>query len=153
MERYFSAFLDRIQDAGGDINETAGDGFMAIFQESDAHGHAVRPSTPPSPCSTSPMRSTAKILSPRSRSTWGSTLVRAGRLDAVRRPRGARWTFTASGPVTNLAARLAGAAGAGQILVGPETVRRLGDRYRFEPIPGERLKNITEAIDLFRVTT
>src|SRR5215831_7195008 len=32
VERYFSTFLDRIHDSGGDINETAGDGFMAIFQ-------------------------------------------------------------------------------------------------------------------------
>ena len=31
IERYFSAFLDLIADSGGDINETAGDGFMAIF--------------------------------------------------------------------------------------------------------------------------
>jgi adenylate cyclase len=28
VERYFSAFLDRIHEAGGDINETAGDGFI-----------------------------------------------------------------------------------------------------------------------------
>ena len=35
VERYFSTFLDRIHEAGGDINETAGDGFMAIFQDAD----------------------------------------------------------------------------------------------------------------------
>ena len=38
VERYFSTFLDRIQQAGGDINETAGDGFMAIFQDTDPPG-------------------------------------------------------------------------------------------------------------------
>jgi hypothetical protein len=32
-------------------------------------------------------------------------------------------------------------------------VRRLNDRYRLDPVPGERLKNIGQAIDLFRVTT
>jgi len=63
----------------------------------------------------------------------------------------ARWTFTASGPVTNLAARLAGVAKAEHILIGPETVHRLGERYRLERIGRERLKNITEAIDIFRV--
>ena len=41
VERYFSTFLDRIHEAGGDINETAGDGFMAIFQAADVHVHAV----------------------------------------------------------------------------------------------------------------
>jgi CheY-like chemotaxis protein len=42
VERYFSTFLDQIYAAGGDINETAGDGFMAIFQAADvqaAYGH------------------------------------------------------------------------------------------------------------------
>ena len=44
VEHYFSTFLDRIHDAGGDINETAGDGFMAIFQDPATQS---RPSTPP----------------------------------------------------------------------------------------------------------
>ncbi len=40
VESYFSAFLDCIHDADGDINETAGDGFMAIFQDADpGNGH------------------------------------------------------------------------------------------------------------------
>ena len=42
VERYFGSFLDRITDAGGDINETSGDGFMAIFQDGDPVAHAVR---------------------------------------------------------------------------------------------------------------
>src|SRR5215831_18144962 len=41
VERYFSTFLDRIHEAGGDINETAGDGFMAIFQAADVQTHTV----------------------------------------------------------------------------------------------------------------
>src|SRR5262245_51751915 len=41
VERYFSTFLDRIHEAGGDINETAGDGFMAIFQDADVHAHTI----------------------------------------------------------------------------------------------------------------
>jgi class 3 adenylate cyclase len=36
-------------------------------------------------------------------------------------------TFTASGPVTNLAARIASAAVDGDILVGPETAKRIKD--------------------------
>jgi DNA-binding response OmpR family regulator len=40
VERYFSTFLDRIHEAGGDINETAGDGFMAIFHDVDGCAHA-----------------------------------------------------------------------------------------------------------------
>jgi adenylate cyclase len=40
VERYFLTFLDRIHEAGGDINETAGDGFMAIFHDVDGCAHA-----------------------------------------------------------------------------------------------------------------
>jgi len=53
--------------------------------------------------------------------------------------------------VTNLAARLAGVAEAGQILVGPETGQRLGDRYRVERLGRKHLKNIAEAIEIHRI--
>jgi class 3 adenylate cyclase len=64
--------------------------------------------------------------------------------------RGTRWTFTASGAVTNLAARLAGVAGPGQIVVGAETARRL-DGYQVERLPAERLKNTQQDIEIYRV--
>ena len=41
VEHYFSNFLDCIHEAGGDINETAGDGFMAIFQAADSNAHTM----------------------------------------------------------------------------------------------------------------
>jgi len=78
----------------------------------------------------------------------GIALVGSTRFEGIR---GTRWTFTASGAVTNLAARLAGIAGAGQILVSPETVRRLGDRYRLQSLGRERLQNIDAGIDLYRI--
>src|SRR4029078_13542243 len=33
IERYFSAFLDEVAERGGSVNETMGDGFMAVFQQ------------------------------------------------------------------------------------------------------------------------
>jgi class 3 adenylate cyclase len=78
----------------------------------------------------------------------GAALVGSTRFEGTS---GTRWTFTASGPVTNLAARLAAAAGEGQILAGPETVRRLGPRYRLVKVGRERLKNISESIDLYHI--
>lgn len=65
--------------------------------------------------------------------------------------RGTRWTFTASGLVTAVAARLAGLAQDGQIVAGPETVRRLGDRYHLEPVGAVRLKNVTEPVEAQRI--
>jgi class 3 adenylate cyclase len=75
----------------------------------------------------------------------GPALVGSTRFEGVR---GTRWTFTASGPVTNLAARLANMAAAHQILVGPQTAQRLGKRYRLQRLGRERLKNFSEAVDI-----
>ena len=35
-------------------------------------------------------------------------------------------------------------------IVGPETVRRLGQRYHVERLGREHLKNLAEAIDIYR---
>jgi class 3 adenylate cyclase len=59
--------------------------------------------------------------------------------------------ITAIGPVTNLAARLAATAEAGQILVGPETVRRLGDGYRVERLGHACLKNLDKTGEISRL--
>src|SRR4029453_437461 len=41
VERYFSTFLDRIHEAGGDVKKTAGVRFIAIFQASYVQVHTV----------------------------------------------------------------------------------------------------------------
>lgn len=40
MKKHFSSFLDAIYQHHGDINETAGDGLMVIFQHEDPQTHA-----------------------------------------------------------------------------------------------------------------
>jgi len=152
VERYFSTFLDRIQEAGGDINETAGDGFMAIFQDADPDAHAATTTE----TALALLAATQALnrensehpLSVHMGINSGAALVGSTRFEGAR---GTRWTFTASGPVTNLAARLAAAAGPGQVLAGPETVRRLGDRYRLERLGSQHLKNILEDVEGHRV--
>ncbi|MDH3602515.1 MAG: PAS domain S-box protein [Candidatus Tectomicrobia bacterium] len=152
VERYFSAFLDCMQEAGGDINETAGDGFMAIFQDTDPQRHArTAVDTALALLTTTHMLNADNLEQPLAVHMGlnsGAALVGSTRFEGHY---GTRWTFTASGPVTNLAARLAGIAEPGQILVGPETVRRLGDRYRLQPLGREHLKNLTEAVDVYRI--
>jgi adenylate cyclase len=149
IERYFSTFLDHIHEAGGDINETAGDGFMAIFQDPASHGHTIKALdtalTLLAATAALNEESRAQPLSIHMGVNSGVALVGSTRFEGLR---GTRWTFTASGPVTNLAARLAGIAAPGQILAGPETVRRLGDLYRLEKLGREHLKNIDAGIDL-----
>jgi len=40
VERYFSHFLDCVQERDGDITDTAGDGVMVVFQDNDGFKHA-----------------------------------------------------------------------------------------------------------------
>jgi DNA-binding response OmpR family regulator len=153
VERYFGSFLDRITDAGGDINETSGDGFMAIFQDGDPVAHTVRAVN-----AALMLLALTEALNQKEGEPLaihiginsGPALVGSTRFEGRR---GTRWTFTASGMVTTLAARLAAAAGEGEILAGPETVRRLGGRYRLERVGRERLKNLSEVIEVHRIVS
>ena len=149
VERYFSIFLDRIHEAGGDINETAGDGFMAIFQDDDPHPHAITAVD-----TALALLAATEALNIENREqpldvhmglNSGTALVGSTRFEGAH---GTRWTFTASGTVTNLAARLAGIADAGQILLGPETARRLGGHYHLAQLGREHLKNLSEAVEI-----
>ena len=150
IERYFSTFLDCIQEAGGDINETAGDGFMAIFQDPDRQRHAVTAVEVAlavlGATHTLNADNREQPLDVHMGLNSGLALVGSTRFEGLR---GTRWTFTASGTVTNLAARLAGIAQPGQILVGPETAQRLGGRYPVRRLSREHLKNLSEAIDVY----
>lgn len=152
VERYFSTFLDCIREAGGDINETAGDGFMAIFQDPDPLQHAITAVDTAlallAATETLNANSHEHPLDVHMGINSGSALVGSTRFEGLR---GTRWTFTASGTVTNLAARLAGIAQPGQILAGAETVTRLGPAYRVQRLSREYLKNFTEAVDVYRV--
>src|SRR5262249_6760419 len=152
IERYFSTFLDQIHAAGGDINETAGDGFMAIFQAADVQAHPVAAveNAPALLVANQALNRTtnAPALTIHMGLNSGLALVGSTRFEGAQ---GTRWTFTASGPVTNLAARLAATAQAGQLLVGPETIRRLGTGYQVERLGHEHLKNLAQAVDVYRV--
>jgi class 3 adenylate cyclase len=78
----------------------------------------------------------------------GTALVGATKLDAVG---GGRWTFTASGPTTNLAARIAGLTRGGEVKVGPETAGRIRDHYVLEDTGEHQLKNVAQPVRVFRL--
>ena len=149
VERYFSLFLESIRAQGGDINETAGDGLMIIFQSSDPQAHpaaalraalAIQQQTAeanraqgPAP---TPVRINIGISS-------GECDVGTTRFQGLA---GERWTFTASGPVTNLAARLSDRAHGGQILLSAETARRLQGRFALRSAGEMVLHNLSSPV-------
>jgi class 3 adenylate cyclase len=152
VEWYFSTFLDCLYASGGEINEIAGDGLMAIFQSALPQQHAISATT-----AALAVLAATEALNKKNREhplavhmglNSGAALVGLTRLKGQH---STRWTFTARGPMTNLAARLADAAKPGRILVGSETVQRLGKQYLFQRLGCEHFKNIAKPIAIYRL--
>jgi class 3 adenylate cyclase len=151
VERCFGAFLDEIIDRGGDVNETAGDGLMVIFKDPDSTRHAraavltalgiLRRARE---ISAEPGMPSAVAL--RLGVNSGSAAVGATKIQGRA---GARWTYTASGPVTNIAARLAGLGPTDAVLIGPETRRRLNDDFCPRDLGEHQLKNVDGPVRVF----
>jgi class 3 adenylate cyclase/rubredoxin len=151
IEKYFSSFLDVIYVHGGDINETAGDGLMVIFQgdPDKTASSAVKAALE--------IRAKTLEINEEMRNRFlpvevnmginsGTAAVGMSRFTGIS---GTRMTFTATGPVTNLAARIASAAKHGDILVGPETARRVADTVELFPRGEMKFKNVSEPVQVF----
>jgi len=154
VERYFSLFLTPIRAEGGDINETAGDGLMIVFQGGESGAHAA-----------SAVRAALAIREQTARANQDGGRshppivvnigISSGECDVgttrFEGPAGQRWTFTASGPVTNLAARLGTLATGGQILLAPETALRVRDRFLLRSLGLVSLKNLSMPVEAWAV--
>jgi class 3 adenylate cyclase len=138
VELYFGAFLDEILRHGGDVNETAGDGLMVIFRDDDPRRHA-RAATLTAlrilERARQIGRETDHAVGPIALHVGVNSGVAAVGATKIEGKAGTRWTYTASGSVTNVAARLA-ALGAGEgVLIGPETrARILGELWGELPV-------------------
>jgi class 3 adenylate cyclase/HAMP domain-containing protein len=155
IQDYFSAFLEIIRANHGDVNETAGDGLMVIFQsEGSRSRHALN-------AAGAAFQLLAKVTELNQAFTGiyppvaihvginsGPALVGATKLDAAG---GGRWTFTATGPTTNLAARVAGLTKGGEVKVGPETAERIKGHYVLEDTGEHQLKNVAQPVRVFRL--
>ncbi len=154
IERFFSSYLSDIRAEGGDINETAGDGLMILFQEGEPEEHAasaVRTAIAIREKTAAENRGSVGEHPPISVNVGissGECDVGATRLQGVA---GELWTFTATGPVTNLAARLGDRAQHGQILLGPGTAKRVRGKFRLDSIGKQSLKNLAEPVEVWEV--
>jgi class 3 adenylate cyclase len=156
IEAYFSRFFDAVEDAGGTVNEIMGDGFMAIFDEGQIHGET---------------RAAVSAALAIQRQTRELNAQRAPELDPLlvnigihagtalvgftkfRTSSGERWTYTASGPVTNVASRLCALATAGSILVSADVAQHLKEAgYALEPLGPQKLKNVSRPVLAFHLS-
>ena len=151
VERYFGAFLDEIVKHGGEINETAGDGLMVIFHEGDHPRAAVETSRAIHRRARELNAELAGRFDPLQMHVGvntGPALLGASKIEGQA---GTRWTYTASGLTTNVAARLAAEAGGGEVVLSESTLARLDPRPDVEPLGVRPLKNVEAAIPLYRL--
>jgi len=155
IQDYFGSFLEIIRANHGDVNETAGDGLMVIFQsEGSTTRHALN-------AAGAAFQLLGKVTDLNREFDGiyptvaihvginsGPALVGATKLEAAS---GGRWTFTASGPTTNLAARIAGLTKGGEVKVGPETADRIKGHYVLEDTGEHQLKNVSSPVRVFRL--
>jgi len=171
VQTYFSSFLEIIQIHHGDISETAGDGLMVIFQsDRGAADHRRLASAVERPAASHDhaLSATRAAFAIRQRTATlneeygglfppvalhmgintGEALVGATKLGGGA---GQRWTFTASGSTTNVAARFAAFAQGGDIVVGPATAERIRQHFVLESLGEQMFKNVSQPIRVYRV--
>jgi class 3 adenylate cyclase len=164
VQTYFSSFLEIIRRHHGDVNETAGDGLMVIFQrlrrgetnvvtggEEDHALNATRAAFA--------IRQKTAALNEEYAGVFPSIALHMGintgpALVGATKLGGAgsqRWTFTATGPTTNIAARFAGAAEGGDIVVGQVTADRIAGLFVLEALGEKHFKNVSQPLAVYRV--
>lgn len=155
VQTYFSSFLEIIQNHHGDINETAGDGLMVIFQsERTTTDHALNATR-----AAFAIRQRTMTLNEDYGGVFPSVQLHMGintgeawvGATKLASAGGQRWTFTATGPTTNVAARLAGSAQGNEIVVGPTTAERMKAYFVLESLGEREFKNVSAPIHVYRV--
>ena len=151
-QEFFSSFIDELYELGGTINETAGDGLMILFLHEDPEEHAVAGAR------------AASLIHRRTREfaiCWGEECkelavhigINSGGASLgvleFRGKREIRATYTASGPVTNIAARLAALAPGGKTYIGAETWKRVKGFFLGTSVGQVKLKNVSQPIEIF----
>jgi class 3 adenylate cyclase len=154
IERYFSVFMDAIYDNNGDVNETAGDGLMVLFMNDDQKANAmeaVRTALTIREKAASINQENSAFAEPlviNMGINSGQALLGAAKFESFT---GSRWTYTARGMVTNVAARIGALASEGAIHLSRPTADRVKEYFSISPVGKFTLKNVSEQVEVFTV--
>ena len=154
VEKHFSEYLSCVGRHGGELNETSGDGMMIMFESGTLGNHARAAVAAGLEIIAENRRLNQELAYP-----WGDVQLHLGinsgeayvgttRIQSIT---GERLTYTASGLVTVLAARIGGLSENTALFIGPDTHALISDIYACEFIGKHRLKNISEVTSIYRV--
>jgi len=154
VESHFSRYLECINRHGGEVNETAGDGLMVIFKDGPLESHAQKAVAAGLEIVSENRRSNDELSYP-----WGKVklhigvnsgkaLVGSTKMKSIT---GERWTYTASGLVTVLAARIGAMSSESRLYVGPETYQCIEHLCDCEFIGLQKVKNVKDPIPIYWV--
>ena len=155
IEKHFSAFMDAIYANNGDVNETAGDGLMVLFLNEDKQTSALEAVRTALMIRKEAVRIFEECDSLKYRPldinmgiNSGEALVGAAKFETYS---GSRWTYTARGSLTNIAARIGAQATRGGIYLSKSTADRIKEHFSPKPKGKFNLKNVSEEIEIFEL--
>ncbi len=148
LNRYFAAALPAILEEGGTPIQLPGDAVFAVFgaptPRPDHAGRAVR-------AGRAILDRTAHLAGPPTNGPRFSIGINSGPALVGNIGSDEYRNFTAIGDTTNVAARLQGVAGPGEIVIGPETARMVDGAVPVVPLGAISVKGRSQPVETFRV--
>lgn len=157
IEKVFSSFVDPIHRSHGEINETSGDGFMIIFKDHEPKTNAMNAVKAAFEIASRCRSVSLSLAGELDLSDIGPMTVNMGissgtALVGMTMFKGmldTRMTFTASGSVTNIAARLSDHATGGDILISRATRDLIEGLWPVYDRGKAKMKGIFEPIQVY----
>jgi class 3 adenylate cyclase/tetratricopeptide (TPR) repeat protein len=149
LARYFAAMREALERHGGTIEKFIGDAVMAVFGVPVVHEDDARRAV----LAALDMRARLAALNGELEERWGVRLrhrigVNTGEVVASDPAAGQGFVV---GDAVNVAARLEQAAGAGEIVIGAETARRVDGAFSLEALPPLTVKGKPDPLAAWRV--
>jgi class 3 adenylate cyclase len=154
IERHFSVFMDAIYRNDGDVTETAGDGLMVLFTHENPEMNALQAIR----AALAIKKQTARISKEFSQLyrpldvnmgvNSGHALLGAAKFESIT---GSRWTYTARGTLTNVAARIGALGSRGRLLMSKTTAERVREYFSPVLLGKFKLKNVSEEVEVFEL--
>ncbi len=148
LNRYFAAALPAILEHGGTPVQLPGDAVFAIFgAPTPRPDHAARACR----AAREILERTAHLAEPPTGGPRFSIGINSGPALVGNIGSDEYRNFTAIGDTTNVASRLQNVAGAGEIVIGPETARLLAGTLDLVPLGAVSVKGRANTVDAFKI--